>query len=116
MPSRLPQFALPSAAANRLPAFQVMAKPMGPICNLDCKYCFYLEKEKLYPGQSLWAMPDKVREATSWNWSTARSSSNSGETNKHGCHANAGNANFYSRATANVQNIVSHERRTVSQG
>ena len=26
-----------------------MAKPIGPICNLDCKYCFYLEKERLYP-------------------------------------------------------------------
>jgi len=24
-------------------AFHVMAKPIGPICNLDCKYCFYLE-------------------------------------------------------------------------
>ncbi len=31
-------------------AFHVMAKPMGPICNLDCTYCFYLEKENLYPG------------------------------------------------------------------
>jgi uncharacterized protein len=29
--------------------FHVMAKPIGPICNLDCKYCFYLEKERLYP-------------------------------------------------------------------
>ena len=37
-----------SAPGNRLKAFQVMAKPTGPICNLDCKYCFYLEKEKLY--------------------------------------------------------------------
>jgi serine-type anaerobic sulfatase-maturating enzyme len=26
-----------------------LTKPIGPICNLDCKYCFYLEKEKLYP-------------------------------------------------------------------
>lgn len=25
-----------------------MTKPIGPICNLDCKYCFYLEKEALY--------------------------------------------------------------------
>ena len=29
--------------------FHIIAKPIGPICNLDCKYCFYLEKEKLYP-------------------------------------------------------------------
>jgi uncharacterized protein len=42
--------------------FQVMAKPSGPICNLDCKYCFYLEKEKLYPETEGWAMPADVLE------------------------------------------------------
>ncbi|HTR43795.1 MAG TPA: anaerobic sulfatase maturase, partial [Pseudomonadales bacterium] len=29
-------------------------------CNLDCKYCFYLEKEKLYPGERQWRMSDEV--------------------------------------------------------
>ncbi len=29
--------------------FQVMTKPRGSICNLDCHYCFYLQKEALYP-------------------------------------------------------------------
>jgi uncharacterized protein len=42
--------------------FHVMAKPTGPICNLDCRYCFYLEKERLYPGTSGWAMRDEVLE------------------------------------------------------
>ncbi|MGQ9445331.1 anaerobic sulfatase maturase [[Pasteurella] aerogenes] len=28
-------------------AFQLMAKPSGSVCNLDCKYCFYLEKPHL---------------------------------------------------------------------
>jgi uncharacterized protein len=28
----------------------VLAKPTGAICNLDCKYCFFLSKEMLYPG------------------------------------------------------------------
>src|SRR5262249_18075318 len=42
--------------------FQVMAKPTGPLCNLDCTYCFYLEKEKLYPGTRNWAMPEDVLE------------------------------------------------------
>ena len=42
--------------------FQVMAKPTGPLCNLDCTYCFYLEKEKLYPGTKNWAMREDVLE------------------------------------------------------
>ncbi len=29
--------------------FHVMSKPIGPVCNIDCSYCFYLEKESLYP-------------------------------------------------------------------
>lgn len=40
-----------------------MTKPVGPICNLDCKYCFYLEKEKLYGDHEKWRMPDDVLEA-----------------------------------------------------
>ncbi|NLG97681.1 MAG: anaerobic sulfatase maturase [Chloroflexi bacterium] len=44
----------PASGANsswpvRPRAFQVMVKPRGSICNLDCNYCFYLKKEKLYP-------------------------------------------------------------------
>ena len=55
-----------SIAMERLPGFHVLAKPIGPICNLDCKYCFYLEKENLYPkpaGRSAWAMSGDVLEA-----------------------------------------------------
>ncbi len=44
-------------------AFHIIAKPNGPLCNLDCKYCFYLEKEKLFPGNKNWAMPDSVLES-----------------------------------------------------
>ncbi len=42
--------------------FHVMAKPTGAICNLDCKYCFFLSKEVLYPG-SPFRMSDEVLEA-----------------------------------------------------
>ena len=31
----------------------VMAKPVGAACNLHCAYCYYLEKEKLYPGRKM---------------------------------------------------------------
>ena len=43
-------------------AFHLMVKPTGPICNLDCEYCFYLEKEKLHPAKENWAMTDEVLE------------------------------------------------------
>ena len=43
-------------------SFHILTKPIGPICNLDCKYCFYLEKEVLYPTESKWAMQDDVLE------------------------------------------------------
>ena len=31
----------------------VLAKPTGSTCNLSCAYCFYLQKERLYPGSRL---------------------------------------------------------------
>jgi len=31
--------------------FHVLLKPIGPTCNLACKYCYYLEKERLYVGR-----------------------------------------------------------------
>jgi uncharacterized protein len=39
-----------------------MAKPTGAVCNLDCKYCFFLSKDTLYPG-SQFRMSDDVLEA-----------------------------------------------------
>src|SRR5258705_5993879 len=51
-----------TTAATTNSPFHVMTKPIGPICNLDCKYCFYLEKEKLYPDKSNWRMPENVLE------------------------------------------------------
>lgn len=38
---------------------QVMVKPVGPLCNLDCDYCYYLDKRELYPRQEDFRMtPD----------------------------------------------------------
>jgi uncharacterized protein len=41
----------------------VIAKPIGPVCNLRCAYCFYLEKESLYPQGESWKMSDETLEA-----------------------------------------------------
>ncbi len=41
-------------------AFHLMTKPIGAICNIDCRYCFYLEKEQLYPGTRDFRMRDEV--------------------------------------------------------
>jgi uncharacterized protein len=45
--------------------FHILVKPIGPICNLRCKYCFYLEKEALYPRnrhRSDWILPENILE------------------------------------------------------
>jgi uncharacterized protein len=42
--------------------FQVFAKPIGSICNLDCHYCYYLKKADLYPEDESFRMPDDILE------------------------------------------------------
>lgn len=48
-------------AVNVPPAFHLLAKPTGAVCNLDCSYCFFLSKEMLYPG-SRFRMADELLE------------------------------------------------------
>jgi sulfatase maturation enzyme AslB (radical SAM superfamily) len=43
---------------------QVFAKPGGAVCNLECRYCYYLGKERLYPERQSFRMPDGLLEAT----------------------------------------------------
>jgi len=42
----------------------VMAKPIGSSCNLNCSYCYYLEKEKLYENRKNLQMSDETLENT----------------------------------------------------
>lgn len=51
----------PLTAVAPLPAFHIMTKPAGAICNLDCHYCYFLSKEMLYPG-SRFHMADALLE------------------------------------------------------
>ncbi len=47
-------------------AFQLMMKPFGPVCNLKCDYCYYLEKANIYEEKknvpSQFRMTDEVLE------------------------------------------------------
>jgi uncharacterized protein len=52
---------LPPRPVNAPPAFHLLAKPTGAACNLDCAYCFFLDKELLYPG-SKFRMEDSLLE------------------------------------------------------
>jgi serine-type anaerobic sulfatase-maturating enzyme len=42
--------------------FQLFVKPIGSICNLGCRYCYYLKKESLYPTGQSFRMSDSVLE------------------------------------------------------
>src|ERR1700755_3105000 len=44
----MPLITTPSPLAP--PCFHLLAKPSGATCNIDCKYCFFLSKEALYPN------------------------------------------------------------------
>jgi uncharacterized protein len=52
-----------NSSAPSTGGFHLMAKPSGPACNLDCTYCFYLEKEALFPKRETRRMSAEVLEA-----------------------------------------------------
>ena len=43
-------------------AFSIMLKPIGPVCNLNCTYCYYLEKKNLYLDVRNFKMNDELLE------------------------------------------------------
>jgi uncharacterized protein len=50
----------------------VVAKPIGPVCNLNCEYCFYLEKQALFGPDEKYRMSDDVLSAFITNYITAQ--------------------------------------------
>jgi len=42
--------------------FQVFVKPTGSLCNLGCRYCYYLDKDQLYPEDESFRMPENLLE------------------------------------------------------
>src|SRR5947199_10834641 len=60
IPETMPE--LPASWPRNAPSyFHVLGKPSGATCNLDCTYCFFLSKEKLYPD-SRFRMSDDLLE------------------------------------------------------
>ena len=46
------------------PLESVLIKPTGPDCNMDCEYCFYLEKEAMFPESKVHRMSVEILEHT----------------------------------------------------
>lgn len=42
--------------------FSLMAFPAASICNLNCEYCYYLDKRNLYPAENKFKMSEKILE------------------------------------------------------
>jgi len=50
----------------------IVAKPIGPMCNLNCEYCFYLEKQALFEPGEQYRMSDDVLSAFITNYITSQ--------------------------------------------
>ena len=50
----------------------IVAKPIGPACNLNCEYCFYLEKQALFSPGEQYRMSDDVLSAFITNYITSQ--------------------------------------------
>jgi uncharacterized protein len=50
----------------------VVTKPIGPVCNLNCEYCFYLEKKALFGPDEKYRMSDEVLSAFIANYITCQ--------------------------------------------
>lgn len=53
----------PIHTPNIAQGIHIVAKPIGPECNLNCEYCFYLEKKALFGAGEKYRMSDEVLSA-----------------------------------------------------
>jgi uncharacterized protein len=58
--------------ARRPQGIHCVAKPIGPACNLNCEYCFYLEKQALFGRGEQYRMSDEVLSAFIANYITSQ--------------------------------------------
>lgn len=52
--------------------FHIMAKPIGPVCNLNCSYCYYLSKKNFFQDSNNWRISDAVLEKFICQYITAQ--------------------------------------------
>jgi len=57
VPGEIPVPSIPSSEP-----FVVMAKPVGPLCNMECSYCYYLDTAGFYTHQHQYQMSDALLE------------------------------------------------------
>jgi uncharacterized protein len=64
MESETPSSALSAwpASTGSQRAYHAMVKPIGPICNLDCTYCYYLHKKDLLGSNSHFRISNEILE------------------------------------------------------
>ena len=61
-PQQFPLQPVEHTASPFAAPFYLLAKPAGSLCNLACKYCYYLEKSRLYPERGNHVMTDEILE------------------------------------------------------
>ena len=53
---------------SSMQGIHIVAKPVGPVCNLACDYCFYLEKRAMFGSVENFRMTDEVLSAFITNY------------------------------------------------
>ena len=61
-----------SQSDKTVQGIHVVAKPIGPVCNLNCEYCFYLEKKALFAPNEQYRMSDDVLSTFIANYVTSQ--------------------------------------------
>lgn len=87
----------------------IMLKPAGALCNLRCKYCYYLEKNELYKRQGNRVITDELLEKFVKEYIEAQTTPNILFT-WHGGETLMRPISFYRRALE-LQRIYSHGRQ-----
>lgn len=87
----------------------IMLKPAGALCNLRCKYCYYLEKNELYKRQGNHVITDELLEKFVKEYIEAQTTPNILFT-WHGGETLMRPISFYRRALE-LQRIYSHARQ-----